>query len=71
MFTTGQIINSPSAYTDPRFYSGIDRQTGKGSQFLLTLILTFFIYVQLITNYYVHLTRYFLDIKIKKKNRKY
>jgi len=27
-FTTNKCINSPAAYTDTRFYSGIDRQTG-------------------------------------------
>lgn len=27
-FSERKTINSPAAYTDPRFYSGIDRQTG-------------------------------------------
>jgi len=27
-FSNGQLINSPAAYTDKRFYSGIDRQLG-------------------------------------------
>lgn len=36
-FSTGRVINTPSAYTDPRFYSGVDRQTKSPTLALLAV----------------------------------
>jgi len=36
-FTTNQIINTPDAYTDVRFYSGIDRKIGTPTTGILAI----------------------------------